>query len=170
MRCEGGVAPGFSWSPKSIAKKANGDGMVWFAYPKGTSKKYKSEINRDNGWQILGELGFEGVRGVAIDEDWSALRFRRVEFIKAMNRDKKRAMITQGKARLVFWWRAHADPSPTNDADQRRKSPAEKLDQRGQSSSRGLGWTAPTWMRKIDSTYMRTAVSSGALTTAKSGF
>jgi hypothetical protein len=74
--------------------------VVWFAYPKGTSKKYKSEINRDNGWQILGELGFEGVRGVAIDEDWSALRFRRVEFIKAMNRDKKRAMITQGKARL----------------------------------------------------------------------
>jgi hypothetical protein len=63
--------------------------------------------------------------------------------------------------------------NPVNEnfqADQRRKNPAEKLDQRGQSSNRGLGWTAPTWMRKIDSTYMRTAVSSGALTTAKSGF
>ena len=32
---------------KAIAKKAKGDAVVWFAYPKGTSKKYKSEINRD---------------------------------------------------------------------------------------------------------------------------
>ncbi|HLG60101.1 MAG TPA: hypothetical protein VI485_32470, partial [Vicinamibacterales bacterium] len=35
---------------KSVAKKAKGDAVVWFAYPKGTSKKYKSEINRDRGW------------------------------------------------------------------------------------------------------------------------
>jgi hypothetical protein len=74
---------------KSIAKKAKGDAVVWFAYPKGTSKRYKSEVNRDNGWRVLGELGFEGVRSVAIDEDWSAARFRRVEFIKVMKRDKE---------------------------------------------------------------------------------
>jgi hypothetical protein len=86
---------------KAIAKKARGDTVVWFAYPKGTSKKYKSEVNRDNGWQVLGSLGFEGVRSVAIDEDWSAARFRRVEFIKAMNRDKKHAMTRQGKAQLA---------------------------------------------------------------------
>jgi hypothetical protein len=86
---------------RTIAKKAKGDAVMWFAYPKGTSKKYSSEINRDNGWQTLGKLGFEGVRGVAIDEDWSAIRFRRVEFIKEMNRDKKNAMSTQGKARLA---------------------------------------------------------------------
>jgi hypothetical protein len=86
---------------KAIAKKARGDAVVWFAYPKGTSKKYKSEVNRDNGWQVLGSLGFEGVRSVAIDEDWSAVRFRRVEFIKAMNRDKKHAMTEQGKAQLA---------------------------------------------------------------------
>jgi hypothetical protein len=28
-------------------------------------------------------LGFETVRAVSIDEDWTALRFRRAEFIKA---------------------------------------------------------------------------------------
>jgi hypothetical protein len=28
-------------------------------------------------------LGFDALRQIAIDEDWSALRFRRVEFIKA---------------------------------------------------------------------------------------
>jgi hypothetical protein len=69
-----------------VAKKAKGDAIVWFAYPKGSSKKYKSQINRDNGWAVMGKAGFEPVRMVAIDEDWSALRFRRVEFIKTMNR------------------------------------------------------------------------------------
>ena len=69
-----------------VAKKAKGDAVVWFAYPKGSSKKYKSQINRDNGWAVMGKAGFEPVRMVAIDEDWSALRFRRVEFIKTMNR------------------------------------------------------------------------------------
>jgi hypothetical protein len=86
---------------KALAKAAKGDAVVWFAYPKGTSRKYKSEINRDHGWQVLGELGFEGVRGIAIDEDWSALRFRRLEFIKDMKRDPKHAMTTQGRARLA---------------------------------------------------------------------
>ena len=69
-----------------VAKKAKGDAIVWFAYPKGSSKKYKSQINRDSGWAVMGDAGFEPVRMVAIDEDWSAVRFRRVEFIKTMNR------------------------------------------------------------------------------------
>ena len=69
-----------------VAKKAKGDAVVWFAYPKGSSKMYKSQINRDNGWAVMGDAGFEPVRMVAIDEDWSAVRFRRVEFIKTMNR------------------------------------------------------------------------------------
>jgi riboflavin synthase len=85
---------------KALVKKAKGDAVVWFAYPKGTSKNYTCEFNRDTGWAILGELGFEVVRQVAIDEDWSALRFRRVEFIKTMKRAKSRAITKQGQARV----------------------------------------------------------------------
>ena len=66
-----------------INKRANGDAIVWFAYPKGTSKKFKCDFNRDNGWDALNRLGWETVRAVAIDEDWSALRMRRKEFVKA---------------------------------------------------------------------------------------
>ena len=66
-----------------IAKLAQGDAIVWFAYPKGTSKKYKCDFNRDTGWDKLKAAGFDTVRAVAIDEDWSGLRFRRVEYIKA---------------------------------------------------------------------------------------
>jgi hypothetical protein len=36
---------------------------------------------------------------VAIDEDWSAVRFRRAEFIKTMTRAKEYRMTAQGKAR-----------------------------------------------------------------------
>ncbi len=56
-----------------VAKATNGgDAVVWVAYPKGTSKNYQCEFNRDNGWGKLGEQGFEPVRQVAIDADWTA--------------------------------------------------------------------------------------------------
>ena len=84
---------------KGIAQKATGDAVVWFAYPKGSSKKYKCEFNRDSGWDAIGKLGLEPVRMVAIDEDWSAVRFRRVEFIKTLTRS--RALSPQAKARLA---------------------------------------------------------------------
>lgn len=74
------------------------DGLLWFAYPKGSSKKYKCEFNRDSGWSELGRHGFEGVRMVAIDEDWSALRFRRAEYIKTMTRSF--AMSEEGMAKV----------------------------------------------------------------------
>jgi hypothetical protein len=67
---------------KVFAGKAEGDAVLWFAYPKQTSKRYKCEFNRDSGWKVIRSLGFDSVRMVAIDEDWSALRFRRAEYIK----------------------------------------------------------------------------------------
>lgn len=84
-----------------INEKLIADGIVWFAYPKGTSKKYKAEINRDKGWEILGKFDFEPVRQVSVDEDWSALRFRKVGFIKTMNRRKEFAMTEEGKAKIT---------------------------------------------------------------------
>jgi hypothetical protein len=59
------------------------DGVLWFCYPKKSSKKYKSDIDRDHGWKILNDSGLHGIRLVAIDEDWSALRFRNIKYIKS---------------------------------------------------------------------------------------
>ena len=84
---------------KAIGRKAAGDAIVWIAYPKGTSRKYKSELKRDAGWPSMGEAGFEPVRMVAIDEDWSAVRFRRAEFIKTMTRPAEYRYSAQAKAR-----------------------------------------------------------------------
>jgi hypothetical protein len=80
-----------------LGKLAKGDAVVWFAYPKQSSKRYKSEIHRDRGWDVVGKEGFEPVRAVAIDEDWSGLRVRRVEFIKTMKRSKSAAKTVEGK-------------------------------------------------------------------------
>jgi hypothetical protein len=59
------------------------DGVLWFCYPKKTSKKYSSDIDRDHGWKVLNDSGLYGIRLIAIDEDWSALRFRNKKYIKS---------------------------------------------------------------------------------------
>jgi hypothetical protein len=95
---------------KQAAKTTEGDAVVWVAYPKGTSKKYTCEFNRDTGWMAMGAHGFEPVRQVAIDEDWSALRFRRVEFIKTMTRSFAMTKAGQDKVK-------HASKSPLKKAE-----------------------------------------------------
>lgn len=84
---------------RKIVPLMESDGILWFAYPKGTSKKYICEFNRDTGWAILGKHGYEPVRAIAIDEDWSALRFRNVENIKKMTRSF--AMSETGKKKVA---------------------------------------------------------------------
>jgi hypothetical protein len=85
----------------ALAKAADGDAILWFAYPKGKSKRYTCEFNRDSGWSVLGDAGYEAVRQVSIDEDWSALRFRAVEFIKSFTRAPHRASSALGKVRAA---------------------------------------------------------------------
>jgi len=54
------------------------DSVLWFAYPKGTSK-IKTDINRDI-LRVLGEtVRLTTVSAISIDETWSALRFRPIE-------------------------------------------------------------------------------------------
>jgi len=66
-----------------VLHNLHADGTLWFCYPKKSSKKYKSAINRDNGWKSLNDSGFFGIRLVSIDDDWSAFRFRNVKYIKS---------------------------------------------------------------------------------------
>jgi len=59
------------------------DGVLWFCYPKKSSKKFSSDLKRDHGWKALNDLGFHGIRMVSVDDDWSAMRFRNVKYIKS---------------------------------------------------------------------------------------
>jgi len=61
------------------------DGILWFCYPKKTSVKYAAGLERDKGWKPLNNAGFHGVRMVAVDDDWAAMRFRNIKFIKSVS-------------------------------------------------------------------------------------
>ena len=75
------------------------DATLWISFPKKSSKKYKSDINRDQGWEELGKADFESVKIIAIDSDWSALRFRRVKHIKEIKRSNKMVLSKAGLAK-----------------------------------------------------------------------
>ena len=85
----------------TIDSKINGDATIWLCYPKSSSKNYKCDFNRDTGFSVLGKYGFEGVRQVAIDEDWSALRFRKEIFIKTITRKESFALTNEAKQRTT---------------------------------------------------------------------
>ncbi len=54
------------------AEQLKGPAVVWICYPKAN----RSDINRDTVWPIVGEYGLRPNGQVAVDEVWSALRFR----------------------------------------------------------------------------------------------
>ena len=45
---------------------------LWVAYPKGN----KTDMNRDTLWPIFAEYGMRPITQIAVDDIWSALRFR----------------------------------------------------------------------------------------------
>lgn len=58
------------------------DALLWMVYPKKTSK-IESNITRDNGWNALTDIGYQGVALVSFDNNWSAFRFRSQSLIKS---------------------------------------------------------------------------------------
>lgn len=54
------------------------DSVLWFAYPKGTSK-IKTDINRDTIRVTGEEFGITTVTAISIDDTWSALRVRPID-------------------------------------------------------------------------------------------
>ena len=63
---------------KTSLKNIEVDSILWFAYPKGTSK-IKTDINRDTIRVTGEEFGITTVTAISIDDTWSALRFRPIE-------------------------------------------------------------------------------------------
>ncbi len=57
-------------------------GLLWFSYPK-KSSKVKTDITRDIGWEGVMSAGIRPVTQIAIDDTWSALRFRPASEVKS---------------------------------------------------------------------------------------
>jgi hypothetical protein len=61
----------------SLKNHLTPDGFLWITYPKGTSK-IKTDINRDSIWAYAKTLDLKAVHQIAVDDTWSAMRFRHV--------------------------------------------------------------------------------------------
>src|SRR3989442_14366428 len=60
-----------------VVEAAMEDRLAWIAYPK--AGQLGTDLNRDILWRHLLKRRIQGVRQIAIDDVWSALRFRREE-------------------------------------------------------------------------------------------
>lgn len=61
----------------SLASLVSEGGIFWIAYPK-LSSKLSKDLNRDLINQFAAQQGWTGVAMIALDEDWSALRLKRI--------------------------------------------------------------------------------------------
>lgn len=57
-----------------LVAAAEADRLAWVAYPK--AGQLGTDLNRDIVWKHMLARGVQAVRQIAIDEVWSALRFR----------------------------------------------------------------------------------------------
>jgi hypothetical protein len=73
---------------KRVLESAAPGGLVWITYPKKTSGM-DSDLSREEVWAAMEGTGWRPVTQVAIDEVWSALRFRPSEDVKSSGSAKK---------------------------------------------------------------------------------
>jgi hypothetical protein len=57
-----------------VIEAAREDRIAWIAYPK--AGQLGTDLNRDILWKHLLKQNIQGVRQIAIDDVWSAMRFR----------------------------------------------------------------------------------------------
>jgi len=65
-----------------LLRHVAGGGLLWVAYPKKTSG-IESDLSRDLVAEAMSRRGWRPVSIIAIDEIWSALRFRPLGDVKA---------------------------------------------------------------------------------------
>lgn len=70
---------------KTAIHAARGTGLLWITYPKGGQSAGATDLPATPGWvrtDVLGEItsikGYKAVAFVAVDQAWTALRFKRV--------------------------------------------------------------------------------------------
>ena len=59
---------------KPLLNAATRDALSWLAYPK--AGQLDTDLDRDSLWELFGARGIRPVRQIAIDDTWTALRFR----------------------------------------------------------------------------------------------
>ncbi|BBH19300.1 hypothetical protein Back11_06450 [Paenibacillus baekrokdamisoli] len=76
-------------APEAL-KAVKRDGLLWICYPE-ESSKIRSDINRQRGWRVVTDEGWEAVSLISIDDTWTAKRFRPegLEAVKTTTRSNR---------------------------------------------------------------------------------
>jgi len=69
-------------SKKKVLQSAASGALVWITYPKKTSG-VESDLSREEVWAAMEGTGWRPVSQIAIDDVWSALRFRPTQDVKS---------------------------------------------------------------------------------------
>ncbi len=67
---------------KKLLRAAAPNALVWITYPKKTSG-VESDLSREAVWEAMEGTGWRPVSQIAIDEVWSALRFRPIRDVQS---------------------------------------------------------------------------------------
>ncbi len=87
-----------------LLNKLGDSALLWIVYPK-KSGAIPTDLNRDKGWEAVFNLGYEPVTSVAVDQDWTALRFKKKEqiagYIRGVPMEERQAEGIDFKNRTV---------------------------------------------------------------------
>ena len=94
---------------RDVVPALHTDAKLWIAYPK-VSSKIVSDLSRDCNWDCIAKHGYEGVRLIALDNIWSAMRFKKIDQIrksvvteKILGLDlEKRTITTPSELEILF--------------------------------------------------------------------
>lgn len=65
---------------QTLLLKLKDDALLWIAYP---TNLLKTDINEKYNWKPLTNNCFETTKSVLINDEWQAIRFRKLEYLKS---------------------------------------------------------------------------------------
>ena len=76
------------------------DGFFWVSYPK-KSSGIRSEMSRDENWDLLMRDGWRPVAALSVDDTWTCLRFRHQSKVKLDPRTRQARIIASSAEKRV---------------------------------------------------------------------
>lgn len=67
----------------TLLHKLKEDAILWIAHPRKRSERLFTDITDEYSWTTLNRNCFEAVKQLKVNDDWEAVRFRKLEYLKS---------------------------------------------------------------------------------------
>ncbi|WP_224489179.1 hypothetical protein [Robertkochia flava] len=68
----------------TVLHKLKEDAILWIAHPRKRSERFETDITDAYTWTPLNRNCFEAVKNLKVNDDWEAVRFRKLEYVKRL--------------------------------------------------------------------------------------